>query len=73
MHRGTETEDFLAFASWITLLSGQKAIVGIAAKYAALAGNCKVEFLDLSWLQIDETVASSGLSAQSSAAKSVKR
>lgn len=50
-----EPEDFQAFAAWVASLGGQKAVIGMAAEYAALAGNRKVEFLDLSWPQIDET------------------
>ncbi|QTP32772.1 hypothetical protein B7759_01350 [Burkholderia glumae] len=49
-----EPADFRAFASWVSSLGGQKAVIGMAAEYAALAGNRKVEFLDLSWPQIDE-------------------
>ncbi|ENH6342567.1 tyrosine-type recombinase/integrase [Burkholderia vietnamiensis] len=51
-----EPEDFQAFATWVASLGGQKAVIGMAAEYAALAGNRKVEFLDLSWPQIDEVV-----------------
>nr|WP_223963109.1 hypothetical protein [Burkholderia diffusa] len=49
-----EPEDFQAFAAWVASLGGQKAVIGMAAEYAALAGNRKVEFLDLSWPQVDE-------------------
>ncbi|WP_081073817.1 tyrosine-type recombinase/integrase [Burkholderia territorii] len=49
-----EPEDFQAFATWVASLGGQKAVIGMAAEYAALAGNRKVEFLDLAWPQIDE-------------------
>jgi len=51
-----DPEDFQAFAAWVASLGGQKAVIGMAAEYAALAGNRKVEFLDLAWPQIDESV-----------------
>ncbi|MCG1042537.1 tyrosine-type recombinase/integrase [Mycetohabitans sp. B8] len=53
----TEAPDlaqFLAFSGWLASQGGQRAMIGMAAEYAALAGNRKVEFLDLSWPQIDE-------------------
>jgi integrase len=49
-----EPEEFAAFATWLSEQGGQRALVGMAAEYAAGAGNRKVEFLDLSWPQIDE-------------------
>ncbi|UTV56387.1 tyrosine-type recombinase/integrase [Burkholderia arboris] len=49
-----DPEDFQAFSAWVASLGGQKAVIGMAAEYAALAGNRKVEFLDLAWPQIDE-------------------
>jgi integrase len=45
--------EFMKFAAWVPSLGGQRAIIGMAAEYAALAGNRKAEFLDLSWPQID--------------------
>lgn len=45
---------FMKFAAWVPSLGGQWAVIGMAAEYAALAGNRKAEFLDLSWPQIDE-------------------
>ncbi|MEK2601564.1 tyrosine-type recombinase/integrase [Burkholderia arboris] len=47
--------DLHAFTSWLAAQGGQRVIMGMAAEYAALAGNRKVEFLDLSWPQIDRT------------------
>jgi integrase len=49
-----EPADFAAFAQWLADQRGQRAMIGMAAEYAACAGNRKVEFLDLSWPQIDE-------------------
>jgi integrase len=49
-----EPANFKAFAGWLASQGGQRAVIGMAAEYAALAGNRKVEFLDLSWPQIDE-------------------
>lgn len=48
--------DVLAkFLAWLELQTPQRRIVGMAAEYASLAGNRKVEFLDLAWPQVDET------------------
>ncbi len=52
----TETADpaeLHAFTSWLAAQGGQRAMIGMAAEYAALAGNRKIEFLDLSWPQVD--------------------
>ena len=49
-----EPEDLQAFAALVASLAGEKAVIGMAAEYAALAGSRKVEFLDLSWPHIDE-------------------
>lgn len=49
-----QPEEFAAFATWLAAQGGQRAIIGMAAEYAAGAGSRKVEFLDLSWPQIDE-------------------
>lgn len=40
---------------WLTKQTPQRRIVGMAAEYASLAGNRKVEFLPLTWPQIDRT------------------
>jgi integrase len=50
-----EPADFKAFTTWIAALGGQRAVIGMAAEYAALAGNRKAEFIDLAWPQIDES------------------
>lgn len=42
------------FLAWVAEQTPQRRIVGLAAEYASLAGNRKVEFLDLAWPQIDE-------------------
>lgn len=46
--------DFQAFSAWLASLGGQRSVIGMAAEYAALAGNRKVEFLDLTWPQVDD-------------------
>lgn len=46
--------EFMRFIAWVPSLGGQWPVIGMAAEYAALAGNRKAEFLDLSWPQIDE-------------------
>lgn len=48
-----EPKDFQAFSTWLAEQGGQRAVMGMAAEYAALAGNRKVEFLDLTWPQVD--------------------
>ena len=42
------------FLAWIEQQTPQRRIIGMAAEYASLAGSRKVEFLDLSWPQVDE-------------------
>jgi site-specific recombinase XerD len=49
-----EPEDFEGFSQWLSAQGGQRAMIGMAAEYAASAGNRKVEFLDLAWPQIDK-------------------
>lgn len=47
-------EELLArFLSWLAKQTPQRRIIGMGAEYASLAGNRKVEFLDLCWPQID--------------------
>lgn len=48
-----DPKEFAAFIAWVSAKGGQKAVIGMAAEYAALAGNRKVEFLDLAWPQVD--------------------
>ena len=48
-----EPKDFQAFSAWLAEQGGQRAVMGMAAEYAALAGNRKIEFLDLTWPQVD--------------------
>jgi integrase len=43
------------FLEWLTRQTPQRRIIGMAAEYASLAGNRKVEFLPLTWPQIDRT------------------
>jgi len=42
------------FLAWVDGQTPQRRIIGLAARYASLAGNRKVEFLDLVWPQVDE-------------------
>ena len=41
------------FLDWLTRQTPQRQIIGMAAEYASLAGNRKIEFLPLTWQQID--------------------
>jgi integrase len=41
------------FLEWLAKQSHQRAIVGMAAEYASLAGNRQIEFLSLTWPQVD--------------------
>jgi integrase len=41
------------FLAWVAKQTPQRQIIGMAAEYASLAGNRKVEFLQLTWPQID--------------------
>lgn len=45
------------FLEWLAKQTPQRRIIGMAAEYASLAGNRKVEFLDLAWPQIDEAAS----------------
>lgn len=54
----TEAPDALMlarFLRWVDKATPQRRIVGLAARFASLAGSRKVEFLDLVWPQIDDT------------------
>lgn len=42
------------FLEWLARQTPQRQIIGMMAEYASLAGSRRVEFLDLSWPQIDE-------------------
>lgn len=41
------------FLAWLAEQTPQRQIIGMAAEYASLAGNRKIEFLELSWPQVD--------------------
>jgi integrase len=41
------------FLTWVHAQTPQRRIIGLAARFASLAGCRKVEFLDLAWTQID--------------------
>jgi integrase len=52
----TNTPDKLVlqnFLNWLSHQTPQRAIVGMAAEFASLAGFRKCEFLDLAWTQVD--------------------
>lgn len=49
-----DTAALASFLAWLTRQTVQRQIIGMMAEYASLAGNRRVEFLDLSWPQIDE-------------------
>jgi integrase len=42
------------FLEWLAKQTQQRQIIGMMAEYASLAGSRRVEFLDLSWPQVDE-------------------
>jgi hypothetical protein len=42
-----------AFLCWVGRQSPQRRIIGLAAEYASLAGNRRMEFLPLTWWQVD--------------------
>ncbi|PZP92635.1 MAG: integrase [Variovorax paradoxus] len=41
------------FLGWLAKQTEQRQVIGMAAEYASLAGNRQVEFLPLSWPQVD--------------------
>lgn len=41
------------FLAWVSRQTPQRRMIGLAAEYASLAGNRKVEFLPLTWRQVD--------------------
>lgn len=43
----------LRFLEWVMTQTPQRQLVGLAARFASLAGSRKVEFLDLAWPQVD--------------------
>lgn len=48
--------DVLArFLDWLAKQTPQRRIIGLAAEYASLAGNRQVEFLPLTWPQVDRS------------------
>lgn len=48
-----DAEAMTTFLAWIQR-TPQRAIIAMMAEYAALSGNRRAEFLDLSWPQVDE-------------------
>lgn len=51
--KAPQAEDLAAFLTWLNTQGPQRRIIGLAAEYAAVAGNRKVEFLDLVRPQVD--------------------
>lgn len=51
-----EPETLERFLKWLSNQTPQRQIIALAAEYASLAGNRQIEFLDLTWLQVDEKV-----------------
>lgn len=52
----TEAPDeavLVRFLAWLEKQTPQRRIVGMAAKYMSLSGSRKIEFIDLSWPQVD--------------------
>lgn len=47
------TQVLEGFLNWLAVQTPQRRIVGMAARYASLAGSRKVEFLSLTWEQVD--------------------
>jgi integrase len=41
------------FIEWVGRQTPQRRVIGLAAEYASIAGNRKVEFLPLTWRQVD--------------------
>lgn len=52
--KAPDTKVLAKFLEWLQRQTPQRQIIGMMAEYASLAGNRRVEFLDLSWPQIDE-------------------
>lgn len=48
-----DPEVLAKFLAWVDQQTPQRRIIGLAARYASLAGNRQVEFLDLVWPQVD--------------------
>ena len=42
-----------AFLTWLAKQSAQRRVLGMAAEFASLAGSRQVEFLPLTWMQVD--------------------
>lgn len=47
------TEVLSSFLQWLEKQTPQRQIIAMAAEYASLAGNRQIEFLDLTWSQVD--------------------
>jgi len=48
-----DSEILAKFLDWLTKQTPQRRIIGMAAEYCSLAGSRKVEFLPLTWPQVD--------------------
>lgn len=42
------------FARWVDGQTSQRKVIGLAMRFAALAGSRQIEFLPLTWMQVDE-------------------
>jgi integrase len=48
-----ETAALKAFLGWLDTQTPQRRVIGLAAEFASLAGNRRIEALDLAWTQVD--------------------
>jgi integrase len=48
-----ETPVLAAFVEWLTHSGGQRKTIALMAEFTAYGGSRRIEFLDLTWLQID--------------------
>lgn len=51
------TEAIEAFSAWVARQTPQRKVIGLMAEYASLAGSRSIEFLDLTWPQVDEVAS----------------
>lgn len=51
--QAVEAEVLEAFTGWLAQQSPQRRVIALMARYAALSGSRRAEFLDLTWPQVD--------------------
>jgi integrase len=51
--QAVEADVLEAFAGWLAQQSPQRRVIALMARYAALSGSRRAEFLDLTWPQVD--------------------